>query len=124
MAVHNTKSHRMRALAMSAAVAALALGSAGVASAQPFRAQGDRAAYPWRDMTKELRNKMTGTYTVASVGDLLFQEPANERISPAIRNVLKSADTTVGNLEGFLVDRRNWAGVNGYGNNWAPKEEA
>jgi poly-gamma-glutamate synthesis protein (capsule biosynthesis protein) len=92
--------------------------------AQPFRAPTDRATFQWRDLTKELANKMTGTYVVASTGDLLFQEPANLRISPAIRDVLKKADTTVGNLEGFLVDRRTWAGVNGYGNNWAPKEEA
>jgi poly-gamma-glutamate synthesis protein (capsule biosynthesis protein) len=92
--------------------------------AQPFRTSSDPATYPWRDLTKELANKTTGTYVVASTGDLLFQEPADQRISPQIREVLKTADTTIGNLEGFLVDRRNWAGVNGYGNNWAPKEEA
>ena len=38
--------------------------------------------------------------------------------------MLKKADTTIGNHEGFLVDRRAWAGTNGYGNNWAPKELA
>ena len=116
---------RRLALASAAMAAfALTLSAAGAGSAQPFRAPGDRATFPWRDLTKELANKMTGTYTVASTGDLLFQEPADKRISPAIRDVLKNADTTIGNLEGFLVDRRNWAGVNGYGNNWAPKEEA
>ncbi len=102
----------------------LAIALAGPAMAQPFRGPPDRATFPWRDLAKELPNKMTGTYTVASTGDLLFQEPASKRISPQIRDVLKNADTTVGNLEGYLVDRRNWAGVNGYNNNWAPKEEA
>ncbi|MBO9581468.1 MAG: CapA family protein [Sphingobium sp.] len=105
-------------------LAACALLTAMDAWAQPFRDQPDRATYQWRDLTQELRNKMTGTYTVASTGDLLFQEPAEKRISPQIKEVLKSADTTIGNLEGFLVDRRNWAGTNGYGNNWAPKEAA
>lgn len=115
---------RLRAASCSVLALAFMLGAFQTALAQPFRQQADRATYPWRDLTKELRNKMTGNYTVASTGDLLFQEPASKRISPAIRDVLKNADTTVGNLEGFLVDRRNWAGINGYGNNWAPKEEA
>ncbi len=109
-------------LCSTSAVAALL--AAHTASAQPFRAQPDRTTYPWRDLQLELRNKMTGTYVVASTGDLLFQEPADQRISQPIRDVLKSADTTIGNLEGFLVDRRSWAGSNGYGNNWAPKEQA
>jgi len=117
-------SRRIRIAGCSVLALVCAFGAFQTASAQPFRVQGDRAQFPWRDLTKELRNKMTGTYTVASTGDLLFQEPAGKRISPAIRDVLKNADTTVGNLEGFLVDRRNWAGVNGYGNNWAPKEQA
>jgi len=94
------------------------------AFAQPFRELPDRKTFPWRELSSELRNKMTGTYAVASTGDLLFQEPADKRISPQIREVLRSADTTIGNLEGYLVDRRNWAGVNGYENNWAPKEQA
>ncbi len=124
MAMQSQKARSMRTLALSTAALALALAAVGGASAQPYRVGGDRATYPWRDLTKELRNKMTGTYTVSSVGDLLFQEPADQRISPQIKSVLKGADTTVGNLEGFLVDRRNWAGSNGYGNNWAPKEQA
>jgi hypothetical protein len=110
------------ALVASAAVASLAIGLK--ADAQPFRGRADPATYPWRDLTKELANKMTGTFTVASTGDLLFQEPAGVRISSQIRDVLKNADTTIGNHEGFLVDRRTWAGTRGYGNNWAPKELA
>jgi poly-gamma-glutamate synthesis protein (capsule biosynthesis protein) len=89
-----------------------------------YRAPTDRTTFPWRDLTKELANKMTGAYTVASVGDLLFQQPAGIRISLQIRNVLKGADTTVGNFEGYMVDRRAWAGEHGYQNNWAPAELA
>lgn len=109
------------ALLMGCALAAL---TPVVVAAQPYRATPDPATFPWRDLTKELANKMTGVYTVASTGDLLFQEPAGPRISAAIREVLQTADTTIGNHEGFLVDRRKWAGVNGYGNNWAPIELA
>ena len=118
----NTRRWRLTACA-ALALAASALTSSDL-SAQPFRSREDPKAFPWRDLTNELRNKMTGTYVVASTGDLLFQEPAGKRISPAIRDVLKNADTTIGNHEGFLVDRRTWAGANGYGNNWAPKELA
>ncbi|CAN1535896.1 Capsule synthesis protein, CapA [Sphingomonadaceae bacterium] len=92
--------------------------------AQPYRAPADRDAEEVRDLEIELQNKMTGTYTIAITGDLLFQEPAGKRISASIRNVLKSADTTIGNLEGYLVDRQSWAGKQGYRNNWAPKELA
>lgn len=107
-----------------AGVAAIGVLGVSQANAQPFRGRPDPKTYQWRDLTKELANKMTGTYTVASTGDLLFQEPAGPRISAQIRDVLKSADTTIGNHEGFLVDRRTWAGSRGYGNNWAPKELA
>lgn len=65
---------------------------------------------------------MTGTYTVTVAGDLLFQEPASKRISPQIKALFKDADTTIGNLEVYLVDRQTWAGSHGYRNNRAPKE--
>lgn len=92
--------------------------------AQPYRPTPDPASQEVRDLEIELRNKMTGIYTVAVTGDLLFQEPASKRISTSIRTVLQSADTTIGNLEGYLVDRQTWAGKYGYRNNWAPKELA
>ena len=92
--------------------------------AQSARNASDASTFQWRDLSKELANKMTGTYTVTAVGDLLFQEPAGKRIGPAIQSVLRSADTTVGNFEGYMVDARNWAGAHGFQNNWAPKELA
>lgn len=96
----------------------------GNVAAQPARTMPDPATFDYRDLQNELRNKMDGRYTVAVTGDLLFQEPASKRISPAIKAVLKDADTTIGNLEVYLVDRQTWAGSHGYRNNWAPKEVA
>lgn len=117
--------HAMNTLARALLLAVIAaLGLSPSANAQPFRTQPERESFMWRDLTRELANKMTGTYVVASVGDVLWQEPGGKRISPAIRDILRNADTTFGNLEGYLVDRRNWAGSNGYQNNWAPKELA
>ena len=78
--------------------------------------------YEPRDLTKELANKTTGTYTVTAVGDVLMQEPMSTLMSPDLLEVLRGADTTVGNMEVYLVDRRNWG--NGFGNNWSPKEMA
>src|SRR6185436_11975181 len=52
-----------------------------------------------RDLTRELANKMKGTYVVAAVGDVLMQEPMGKMIDPAIQKILRDADTTVGNKE-------------------------
>jgi len=52
---------------MSLMAALLYFGSALTsADAQPFRSRPDASTYPWRDLTNELRNKMTGAYVVAS----------------------------------------------------------
>ena len=53
-----------------------------------------------RDLKAELKNKMTGTYTVASIGDMFWRSPVAERMSPALRDILRNADTTFGNFEG------------------------
>lgn len=108
--------------AVNLALAALATSSA--AMAQPFRDAPDPEEFEYRDIQSELRNKMDGDYVVAVTGDLLFQEPAGPRISPQIRSILQDSDTTIGNLEVYLVDRQSWAGSHGYRNNWAPKELA
>lgn len=75
-----------------------------------------------RDLTRELANKMKGTYVVAAVGDVLMQEPMGTMISPELQRILRDADTTVGNKEHYVIDSRNWP--HGHGNNWAPKELA
>jgi len=96
----------------------------GEARAQAFRSTPDPGTYQWRDLSKELANKMTGDYIFVSVGDMLYQEPASQRIGKRFVDLFQGADTTFGNLEGYLVDRQLWAGSNGYRNNWAPKELA
>ena len=75
--------------------------------AQPFRELPDPATFQWRDLRNELRNKMTGVYTVTSGGDFLWRNPINKRISPELRDVMRNADTTIGNLESQIIDPRN-----------------
>jgi hypothetical protein len=110
-------------LFLAASVTAIAVSAwAPSAFAQGARPRTDPETFVYRDLSREIANKMTGEYTIALVGDVLMQEPMGMRISPAIREVLQNADTTIGNNETFAVDRRNWAGSNGYGNNWTPAE--
>ncbi len=73
-------------------------------SGPPYSSVPDPATFKFRDLRDELRNKMTGTYTVSSTGDLFFRFPVSQRMSPQLRDVLRSADTTVGNLEGGMSD--------------------
>ena len=103
-------------------IAALILVSASTASAQPT--QPSPQTFPYRDLTKELANKVTGTYVVAATGDLLIQEPIGKLIDPKIQQILRDADTTVGNMEALIIDRRNWTNDVGFAGNWSPKETA
>jgi poly-gamma-glutamate synthesis protein (capsule biosynthesis protein) len=57
-------------------------------------------AFQGRDLGPELKNKMTDIFTVTSVGDMYWQSPVAKRMSPQLRDVMRNADTTVGNLEG------------------------
>ena len=68
----------------------------------------DPKTFPYRDLTRELANKMTGTYVVATVGDVLMMEPISKMIDPKIQQILRDSDTTVGNMEVNIIDRRNW----------------
>jgi poly-gamma-glutamate synthesis protein (capsule biosynthesis protein) len=82
----------------------------------------DPSTFRFRDLTQELSNKMAGTYVVATVGDVLMMEPVSKMIDPKIQQVLRDADTTVGNMESTIVDRRNWTA--GFSANFSPKETA
>jgi poly-gamma-glutamate synthesis protein (capsule biosynthesis protein) len=111
-----------RAGVRGAVVVAAMLASVGVAlSSQETRGPEGLISVP-RDLTKELANKTRGTYTVTAVGDVLMQEPMSKKMSPELLEVLRSADTTVGNMEVYMVDRRTW--TQGFSNNWSPKEMA
>src|SRR5688572_16898550 len=59
--------------------------------------------FPYRDLNNELRNKTTGTYTVVAAADLYWKLPVAKRMSPELRELLRNADTTVGNLEGGMM---------------------
>jgi poly-gamma-glutamate capsule biosynthesis protein CapA/YwtB (metallophosphatase superfamily) len=67
-------------------------------------------SFKFRDLKAELKNKMTGTYTVASIGDMFWRSPVVERMSPELRDILRNADTTFGNFEG--------------GEGWQPRDTA
>src|SRR5262245_58341011 len=92
--------------------------------AQPFRDNPDPATFQWRNLKEELRNKMTGAYSVTSGGDFLWRDPINKRMSPQLRDVMRNADTTLGNLEGQIIDPRDCVSPCAFGGNWQPKEEA
>ena len=55
-----------------------------------------------RDLRGELKNKTTGTFTVASVADMYWRSPVAKRMSAELRDLLRNADITVGNLEGGI----------------------
>jgi hypothetical protein len=102
--------------------AAFVLGSMIVVWAQPAVGRPDPSTFPYRDLTVELSNKMTGRFTVAAVGDVLIMEPVGPMMDQKLVKILREADTTVGNLESTIVDRRNWSA--GYRGNTAPRESA
>ena len=64
-----------------------------------------RQAPVQRDFSRELANKMRGTYTVAAVGDLLAREPAGKQASAELQKMLQGANTTIGQLEFYEADR-------------------
>src|SRR6187431_2708544 len=96
---------RRRIQVMTIAAGAAIVGSLAVVSTQNARGPEGLIIEP-RDLTRELANKTTGTYTVTAVGDVLMQEPMSTLISPELLEVLRGADTTVGNMEVYMVDRR------------------
>ena len=58
-----------RRLATQSIIAAAMLVTMSDAAAQPFRAAPDRATFQWRGLSKELRNKMSGTFVVAFMAE-------------------------------------------------------
>jgi hypothetical protein len=64
-----------------------------------------------RDFARELANKMSGTYVVASTGALLMQEPTSRQMSGDLQKALRDANTAVGSLEFYQADRRTGPGA-------------
>ena len=75
-------------------------GSPDYPSGPPYAEVPSPDTYKFRDMRDELRNKTTGTFTLSTVGDLFFQVPVSQRMSPQLRDALRNADITAGNFEG------------------------
>ena len=68
---------------------------------------------PPRDLARELAMKITGSFTLASVGDVMIRRPASTLDDPAFQSairLLKDADIAVGNMEGNLADIPHFEG--------------
>ena len=102
--------------------AVLSTAFTGVVGAQSAQWRADPSTFQPRDVSRELENKMKGTFVITTVGDLLIQEPIGQTIDPKIQELLRGADTTVGNMETKIIDRRRYSG--GFSGNWSPKETA
>jgi hypothetical protein len=70
-----------------------------------------QAAPLQRDFTRELANKMRGPYVVAATGGLLMQELTGRQTSPALQRILRDAQTTIGSVEFYQVDRPGGVGL-------------
>src|SRR5262249_8250734 len=67
---------------------------------------------------RDMAMKMRGTFTLASVGDLIIRRPASqfadEGLQAAIK-LIRDADVAVGNMEGSLADKVHFDGpLNGF----------
>ena len=69
----------------------------------PYSVTPSEETFEPRDLSGELRNKTTGTFTVTFAGDLFFRLPRAQRMSPDSPDVLRNADIAVGNLEGGMT---------------------
>jgi len=66
-----------------------------------------------RDPARELALKINGSFTLASVGDVMIRRPASMLDEPAFQSaikLLKDADIAVGNMEGNLADIPHFEG--------------
>ena len=70
-----------------------------------------QAAPVQRDFSRELANKMRGPYVVAATGGVLMQELSGRQASPALQRVLRDAQTTIGSVEFYQVDRPGGVGL-------------
>ncbi len=104
-------------------VAILALAGDALAQSNGFELQWrPDPNFKRKDVPTELQNKMTGQYTVVVVGDLLMQDPVGRMIDPKLTQVIREADTAIGNMESVMVD--DLTGDIGLAGNYAPKEQA
>jgi poly-gamma-glutamate capsule biosynthesis protein CapA/YwtB (metallophosphatase superfamily) len=68
---------------------------------------------PARDPAVDMAMKISESFTLASVGDLIIMRPANQFGDPGFQNAVKlirDADVGFGNLEGSISDTRRFEG--------------
>jgi poly-gamma-glutamate capsule biosynthesis protein CapA/YwtB (metallophosphatase superfamily) len=68
---------------------------------------------PPRDPARELAMKVQGSFTLASVGDVMIRRPASMIEDPGLQSaikILRDADIAVGNMEGNLADIPHFEG--------------
>ena len=93
-------------LALFVSTLMLALAPAAIDQLAVLRAQ--RGLSP-----RDLAMKIPGTFTLASVGDLIIRRPASALADPGLQAAIKlirDADVAVGNMEGSLADTRHFEG--------------
>ena len=92
-----------------ASFTAVPLDAQNIASGQVFT----EPPPPERDFAQDLAMKITGPFTVASVGDVMVKRPASMLQEPAFQSafrIIRDADIGVGNMEGNLADIPNFEG--------------
>src|SRR5262245_6810152 len=71
-----------------------------------------------RLIERDMAMKMRGTFTLASVGDLIIRRPASQFADDGLQAAIKlirDADVAVGNMEGSLADKVHFDGpLNGF----------
>src|SRR6187455_966586 len=92
---------RTSSWAWATAAVALALTATTVVSTQQAASTASQ-----RDFSKELANKMAGSFVIATAGDLSIQEPVGKQMSPDLQRVLRQANSALGYVEFYQADRR------------------
>jgi poly-gamma-glutamate capsule biosynthesis protein CapA/YwtB (metallophosphatase superfamily) len=80
--------------------------------AQPPTGQSS-AQSPAHDWSLDMAMKIPGSFTLASVGDVIIVRPASQLQDPALQNALKvlqDADVGFGNFESLIRDERTFTG--------------
>lgn len=102
----------MRRLALASALAASAALGAPRLVAQPPASQS-AAQSPAHDWDADMAMKIPGSFTLASVGDVIIVRPANALQDAGLQAalaVLRGADAGFGNFESLIRDERTFAG--------------
>jgi poly-gamma-glutamate synthesis protein (capsule biosynthesis protein) len=65
----------------------------------------DRSTLKLREAGPELATKVTGSFTVAAVGDILMHDPVAHMADQKLLQILRDADVAMGNMESTIIDK-------------------